>query len=81
MKKLYRCSYCNCDFNMEKECVCHEKECFKNPEVKACNTCKSHYESMAGNGKIWNVCIKGLVPVDCWKNNFMKDCSCWELED
>lgn len=37
---LYRCDFCNEDFETPENCKEHENVCLMNPKTKTCNTCK-----------------------------------------
>ena len=37
---MFKCDHCNKKYASKNRTRDHEKECWKNPEVKACNTCE-----------------------------------------
>lgn len=81
MKIRYECDFCGDLESSEQAGLDHEKQCCKNPACRTCETCKHHDTDVAGNGKVWNLCEKNLVPMDFWKNNFKRNCEGWEPFD
>ena len=43
---MFKCDHCTKKYASKYRTRDHEKECWKNPEVKACNTCGwNHYDN------------------------------------
>ena len=78
MKKRFECDWCNGLYSNEKECLDHESRCCENPETKACETCSSHGTEVAGTGKVWNTCDKGLLKSHKWVENHARNCPQWQ---
>lgn len=60
----YHCEYCGKRYNEDEEFYCkdHEKNCMKNPDLKACRTCDNRDLNTM-------TCLKGkdmdLFAIDC----------------
>lgn len=72
-----------CGFKCGRSCttkeasiVAHEKNCFKNPKVKACRTCKHWDRDDDDSGETWTFCNVSELLNDVYA---IRDCELHEL--
>lgn len=67
MIKGYRCDFCDCFMEIEKEMVTHELRCHDNPKNRTCATCRHAY--FLEDEKDWPNCTvnsRNFMPIR-WK--------------